>query len=203
MATKPERCNAQYILPRPLTHSSTPHLPLNSLPNLPLIPSGLKTLTAWLRTHNLVTPWDYHPVPSSLPLHLANPRRDLSTTGDDTESPRPRLAGASTRALIAPARMDQFVPFVVGWLLLVALYWPSWGCGWVVGDQPLCWLSRWFGLGWSMWVSPCGWIAVSVGRCGLVAMLVVMLVDRFVYSVVGRSLLVSWARSLCWSARSR
>ena len=26
-----------------------------------------------------------------------------------------------------------------------------------------------------------------------------MLVDRFVYSVVGRSLLDAWARSLCWS----
>ena len=25
-------------------------------------------------------------------------------------------------------------------------------------------------VGWSMWVSPFGWLAMSVGRCGLVAM---------------------------------
>ena len=41
-------------------------------------------------------------------------------------------------------------------------------------------------IGWSMWVSPCGWLAVWVGRCGLVA----MLVNRIVFSVVGRSLWV-------------
>ena len=61
-------------------------------------------------------------MPSSLSLSLANSRQDLSTADDDTELLRPRVAGASTRALLAPAKLDQFVPFVVGWLLLVALY---------------------------------------------------------------------------------
>lgn len=41
----------------------------------------------------------------------------------------------------------------------------------------------------------CKWLAVSVGRCGLTA----ILLDRIVYSVVVGSLLIAWSRSLCSS----
>lgn len=80
-------------------------------------------------------------------------------------------------------------------------------------NRYVCW-SRWFGhcVGRSLcqlvdgvqylWVACCvGWL-LWVGRFGLVAVdwsLYAMLVDRFVYSVVSRSLLVALARSLCWS----
>lgn len=67
----------------------------------------------------------------------------------------------------------------MGWCGLVAV-----GCSLRVGRYGLVVVGR------SLWVH----------RCGLIAMLVaILLVDHFVYSIVSQSLLVTSARSLCWS----
>ncbi len=147
-------------------------------------------------------------MPSSLLLSLVNSRRDVSTADADTESPRPRVAGASTRATLA---------LQLNWTNLCHLLWVGcWQllyidrcevvCGLLEVNRCIGW-SRWFGhcvgrplyrlvdVGQSLWMACClGW-SLWVGRCGLVA----MLVNRIVFSVVGRLLLVAWTRSLCRS----